>query len=152
MQSAGEGIEREVIWGVWQTYFQANAGVYFAPKAGNYASPSTTLPIASHHLIASSRLRQVEAQGVVTALLLITGIMPQPIGPGFLQWVVHDCDLHSLSMGFLAEWYPELRHTLMSFGELSPFSPITAPEHVAHFATYHDIQVRISFSSRSAAS
>jgi len=76
--------------------------------------------------------------------MVIYGLAPAPFGPGFIQFLLHDCDLNSLTPAFVSEWYPELYRTLQAWIALGPANDDLSPFR-SHFASYHDVDVSHSY-------
>jgi hypothetical protein len=137
--SFGEGVEREVIHAAFQSYLQ-DAARWFTARADGHSTLATTYSMSSAQSLSAGRRRDLLVLGALTALSLVHGIAPCPLDPVLLHFIVHKCNLHSILPGFLGEWHPELRRTLLDWIEGGPTGDITAFE--AHFITYHDLQVR----------
>lgn len=136
--SMGDGIELEVLSFIFSEFLGSSAE-WFLPRADDQSSLAITLSLSAARFLPAARRRDLMALGAVTALLLIHQIAPIPLGPAFLQYVIHDCDLNSLHPAFLSEWHPELYHTIKNWIASGPEGnavPFRAP-----FATWSDLDV-----------
>lgn len=79
--------------------------------------------------------------GAITALCLIRGMSTFPLDPVLLQFLIHDCDLHSIHPALLGEWHPELKQTISAWIALGPHGD--AAPFQGFFATYYDRQASI---------
>ncbi|KZT32685.1 hypothetical protein SISSUDRAFT_1066746 [Sistotremastrum suecicum HHB10207 ss-3] len=74
--------------------------------------------------------------GIICALNVIHLTIPEPFGPAFLQIIMNDQNVHSLTPDFVAFFYPELRVELQNWrdmgrlGDTKPFQ--------SHFVSHHN--------------
>lgn len=106
-----------------------------------YAHLTTTHSLSNSRFIPSSRLRNMGILGAVLALCLICGMSAFPLDPVFLYYLVHGCNLHSIHPGFLGEWHPALKMTILDWIALGPHGDVM--DFRACFANYFDIQVSL---------
>ncbi|TDL14092.1 hypothetical protein BD410DRAFT_846356 [Rickenella mellea] len=137
--SFGQGIERETIFTAFSTYCQ-NPSQWFNMRSDDFATLRTIHSISSAQYIPSQRIMQLKKLGALCGLMLISAQTPSPLDPSVFQFIVNDCNLHSLHQGFVAEWHPELRATIRSWLEIGHEGDVRHFQ--AHFATYHDLDVR----------
>jgi hypothetical protein len=138
IRSFGDGIERETSWALFEA-FRNQSSQWFLQRMDNHASVATTHPLSSSQYVPSSRLRNLQILGAISALLLVQGIAPSNLDPVMLNFFVHSGDLHCIHPTWLGEWHPRLRATILGWinmgasGDLAPFQ--------SHFASYHDMEV-----------
>lgn len=100
---------------------------YFNPRADSWAALQTSRSGIHARFIPEARLRAVKVLGALCALLLISGICPDPFSPLLFYLIVFDFDLGSLDRDIVGEWHPELRQSLDDWliagpqGDTSPF-------------------------------
>ncbi|KAJ6457393.1 hypothetical protein C8R45DRAFT_1110642 [Mycena sanguinolenta] len=136
--STGEGIEREVIFTAF-SQFTEYSGTWFLPRFDSRCSIATTMSLTASSLVNSHRRDSLAILGCLSALMLIHGLAPEPLGPALIQFAANSCDLQSLTRDFVGEWHPDLRALLDSWIDMGPTGDL-APFQL-HFATYHDMQV-----------
>ncbi len=79
--------------------------------------------------------------------MLVYGVAPSPLSPALVQFLLHECDLNSLTQAFIQEWFPSLHRTLTDWNaaasRTSGGDSIDAFD--AHFQLYHDFPVCFYF-------
>ncbi|KAJ3507940.1 hypothetical protein NMY22_g16775 [Coprinellus aureogranulatus] len=128
--SVGEGIEREVTWLLFQKYANEQQAAWFAPRLGEGCSPQIAYPFVSESRIPDSRIIGMKKLGAACALLMIQGLTPHPMDPTVFQFIIHGCNLHSLTPGFVGEWHPEFKNELAQFLSLGPQDDISRFEYL----------------------
>ncbi|KAJ7456993.1 hypothetical protein FB451DRAFT_1142912 [Mycena latifolia] len=133
--AVGDGLEREVIFTVLRRF--TNEGtVWFKPGEGEIVTLQTLYPLSSS--VPPARLLGMQRLGSICGLIMINGQSFWPLSPAIFQYLIHDCNLHSLRPAFVGEWFPALRAQLLEFlsigpeGDLSPFQP--------QLVTYLDVE------------
>lgn len=136
--SSGEGIEREMIFLVYQR-FLANRTQWFHPRADNRSSLRTLHSAQSALAVPQSRIRNLKKLGAICAFMMILGQNPSPLDPAVFQFLIHGCDLHALHPTFIGEWHPDLRKTILDWIDMGSTGDVSRFEH--HFSSYHDFEV-----------
>ncbi|KAF6744449.1 hypothetical protein DFP72DRAFT_1078515 [Ephemerocybe angulata] len=131
--SLGEGVEREIIYLVFQKYL-AQGALYFAPRLDDRCSPQISYSSIPSSRIPQNRLLMLKKLGAICALMMVVGQCPLPMDPSVFQFIVHDCNLRSLHPAFLAEWHPEMRQKLGHWLTLGPQDDISMFQHL--FVSY----------------
>lgn len=137
--SLGEGVEREVIWTAFSA-FLAQSSKWLQPRADGMQSIATTFTMRTARFLSPTRKQDLQVLGALTSLLIINQIAPIPISPLFLHFLVHGSQLQSLHKNLVTEWHPELASIIQQWINLGHTGDPQLFE--AHFATYHDTQVR----------
>ncbi|KAJ7675261.1 hypothetical protein B0H17DRAFT_1140337 [Mycena rosella] len=75
------------------------------------------------------------------ALMMIKGFAVDPIDVALLQFLFHDCNLHSLHPTFLSEWHPIVKNVLDHWKAGGPDGDVNIPLIASHLATFHNIEV-----------
>lgn len=138
--SIGEGIERETIYLAFDMYRKEPAK-WFVPKSDGYSTISTSQSLSSHFDISTSRLEALSVLGALTGLMLIYGVAPTPLSPALVQFLLHGCDLHSLTPAFIQEWFPSLYRTLIDWSAIQTSNGDSIEHFDAHFQLFHDFPV-----------
>ncbi len=146
--SVGEGIERETIYLAFDKYRKESAK-WFTPRSDSYSTISTSQSLSLHFSPSSTRLESLSILGALTGLMLVYGVAPTPLSPALVQFLLHGCDLQSLTPSFIQEWFPNLHQTLTDWNTISSGDSIDVFD--AHFQLYHDFPVffKIHFTLRS---
>jgi len=135
--SFGSGIEREVLFRLWNRFIQ-NRGQFFVDRGDDFCTIRCMTSFGGSS-VSSARKATMKQFGAVTALLLIHGQSPRPLSPAVMLFIIYSFDLHCFTRGFIGEWFVSLRDLLSNWLETGPDGD---PEPFAsHFATYHDAQV-----------
>ena len=78
-------------------------------------------------MIPNARLQAVKVLGALCALLLISGICPDPFSPLLFYLIVFKFNIAALDRDIIGEWHPELRKLIDDWlaagpeGDTSPF-------------------------------
>lgn len=135
--SFGAGIEKEVLFMVWDQFLQSRSR-FFVEREEGFCTIKCMTSFAG---LSISPARRVEMKrlGAVAALLYIHGQTPKPLSPAVILFLIYSLDLRCLTPGFIGEWFVELRKVLTDWLEMGPEGD---PQRFAfHFATYHDTEV-----------
>lgn len=116
-----------------------NSGQWFYPRVNGTASISVMHSYASSANVSPARLEGMQVFGALVALFLALGVPPLPLSSSVLQWIIHDCNIHSLHKAFVSEWHPELSETIKDWLDVGPQGSIS--QFQGHFNTWHDTQV-----------
>ena len=138
--SVGEGIERETIYLAFDKY-RTEATKWFIPRSDSYSTIATSHSLSLHFNASTTRLEALSVLGALTGLMLVYGVAPTPISPALVQFLLHGCDLQSLTPSFIQEWFPSLHRTLMGWNTASHRESIDAFD--SHFQLFHDFPVFI---------
>ncbi|KAF8806703.1 hypothetical protein BYT27DRAFT_7101798 [Phlegmacium glaucopus] len=82
------------------------------------------------HLIPHTCIQAVKILGALCAMLLISGICPDPFNPLLFLFIIYKFNIHSLDCEAVGKWYSELRQTIDSWlavgasGDVTPFRNI----------------------------
>lgn len=115
--SLGEGVDREV----WHTAYleYANNTAILAPRLDN-----------THSLLNSPLTRsesdktELAIFGALTALLMLSGTPPAKLDPVFVHYLLHDCDIHSITKAIMKKWHSEFTSKLEDFINIGPSGDI----------------------------
>lgn len=138
--SSGEGIEREMVFLVFQR-FVASSTQWFHPRADGRSTLRILHSAESARAVPSSRIINLTKLGAICALMMIMGQSPHPFDPAVFQYLVHDCDLEALHPAFIGEWHADLRKTILDWKATGYQGNVAQFE--SHFMTYHDYEVRL---------
>ena len=106
--SFGDGVERETVHLAFKQY-QKNTQQWFIPRSGKYSTIAMSQPfLLQQPTFSSTRLEAISVLGVLMGFMLIYGMAPMPLSPALLQFLLHGCDFHLLTPGFIQEWLPDL--------------------------------------------
>ncbi|KAJ6551624.1 hypothetical protein B0H19DRAFT_1073286 [Mycena capillaripes] len=96
----GEGVEREVLYTCIQRYIKDETTWFQRGKETSLSCvPCIQIPSSP------SQLPVLWASSVSS---------PAPISVAIFQYLINNCNLHSVSQTFIGEWFPELRHFLLT--------------------------------------
>ena len=106
--SLGGGIGREILVAAFLKYSQDEVK-WFETLTDGFASvkPLTREMIAQY--TPERRKEDFAALGAICALMLISNLAPDPIGPCVLQYMPNGCDFSALHEEFVGTWHPEVR-------------------------------------------
>lgn len=136
--SVGEGIERETIYLAFDIYRKESAK-WFISRSDTYSTIATLQSLSPHFDISATRLEALSILGALTGLMLVYGVAPTPLSPALIQFLLHECDIHSMTPAFIQEWFPSLYRTLMDWNALNASDNIEAFD--GHFQLFHDFPV-----------
>lgn len=102
--SYGEGVEREILQTAYQMCITPREK-YMEPRAGGTFWTIATNALS--HLMSPSFSEQLGVFGALTGLFIVNAIPPTPISPLFLNMMLNDSDIGSVSSSHLKEWLPE---------------------------------------------
>lgn len=142
--SSGFGVEREVIYLAFRSII-GNPTQWFLPRCDERSTLKTLHSGPTSSWTSSKRIRDAGILGACTALMMIYGFEPSPLDPCLLQFIANGCDLNSLHPAFIREWHAELFVVIKSWIDMGHTGNVTDALFVRHFATFHDIQVSLSF-------
>lgn len=141
--SSGDGVLREVVYSAFLKFLSGPGRQFLVPRTDEKLSLLfiTSIGFGSHS--AGSRQRIIATAGALWALMLIKGFSVDPIDPALIQFLFNEGDFHSLHRAFIGEHHPELQYTIDFWKAAGPTGDINRPDIVSHFATYHNLEVRI---------
>lgn len=134
--SLGHGIEKEVLFMLWQRFVQKRAQFFVECKEG-FCTIWCLTSVAGASLSAVQK-QEIRWFAVIAALLYINGHTPMPLSPAVILFIIYGTDLHCLTPAFIREWFVNLRKRLIDWitmgpeGDLQPFN--------AYFASFHDTE------------
>ena len=141
--SFGEGVEREVILGLFLRYTtNGNQCQWLNPQADSMSSLKILFTGAMSMHVSESRKLELAKFGAVVALSLLEHQAPEPIDPCVLQYIIHKKDFHSLHPAFVAQWHPELADCIRRWEEIGPNGDIK--EFNRLFMSYANTTVRFA--------
>ena len=137
--SVGEGIEQETIYLAFDVYRKESAK-WFTPRSDTYSTISTSQSLSPHFDVSPTRLEALSILGALTGLMLVYGVAPTPLSPALIQFLLHGCDICSLTPAFIQEWFPSLYRTLMDWNAIGASDNIEGFD--GHFQLFHDFPVK----------
>ena len=146
--SVGEGIERETIYLAFDAYRKEHTK-WFLPKSDSYSTIATSQSLSPHFDISATRLEALSVFGALTGLMLVYGVAPTPLSPALIQFLLHGCDLHSLTPAFIQEWFPTLYRTLTDWNAIRTPNGDNIEVFDTHFQLFHNFPVFLFFLSDS---
>ncbi|KAJ7436551.1 hypothetical protein FB451DRAFT_1417408 [Mycena latifolia] len=139
--SSGEGIVREVMHAAFIKTLTTTGPQWLTARLDHKLSLLFVRSLGFGPHTFGPRQQLISVSGALWALMLIKGFAVDPIDPALLQFLIHDCNLHSVHPAFLAEYHPDVKHVLDLWKEAGPTGDINLPPIVSHLATYHDLEV-----------
>ncbi|KAJ7581874.1 hypothetical protein C8J56DRAFT_754251, partial [Mycena floridula] len=138
----GQGIEEETV----STLFnlkkcEPHRSRLFRFLYNDWASIAFSLPMRAAGDISDERLDEMELFGALVALMLICGKYPEPFSPLFLQFMLHNMNIHALTESFVKEWCPELARDIRSLIDAGPSGDISHLNPL--FESYCDASVHV---------
>ncbi len=138
--SVGEGIERETIHLAFDKY-RTEATKWFIPRSDSYSTIATSQSLSLHFSASPTRLESLSVLGALTGLMILYGVAPTPLSPALIQFLLHGCDLQSLTQPFVQEWFPSLYRTLTDWNSVITSSGDSIDAFDSHFQLFHDFPV-----------
>ncbi|KAJ7128847.1 hypothetical protein C8R46DRAFT_926163, partial [Mycena filopes] len=133
----GDGVEHEVRNNVFERFVKAGS-VFLEPGEGGFMVPRTLFTGDSPIPIPAPRLAAWKRFGVICGLLFVAGNLPPTISPAVFQYLIHNCNFHSLHPAFIGEWYPELRALILSWLAMDPADQNLAA-YDSQFINFHNV-------------
>ncbi|KAJ7156617.1 hypothetical protein C8R46DRAFT_1040490 [Mycena filopes] len=133
----GDGVEHEVRNNVFERFVKAGSA-FLEPGEGGFMVPRTLFTGDSPIPIPAPRLAAWKRFGVICGLLFVAGNLPPTISPAVFQYLIHNCNFHSLHPAFIGEWYPELRALILSWLAMDPADQNLAA-YDSQFINFHNV-------------
>ncbi|THV05850.1 hypothetical protein K435DRAFT_849595 [Dendrothele bispora CBS 962.96] len=90
--SFGIGVKAELLSAAWAS-LQNNHGQFFSEVVGGFCTPAMSMPMLLSGTISPDCLEAMAIFGALTGLMVLHGHYPDPLGPLFLQFALHNGNL-----------------------------------------------------------
>ncbi|KAJ8091889.1 hypothetical protein PM082_024122 [Marasmius tenuissimus] len=143
--SSGNGVERETISTLCNTYLSQRASTFFVPHGPQF-STLAAVNVASARWMSTEQRLDWGIVGTLVALSLIHGMGTEPLNPLLLIFFINDTQISSLQSNLVLRWFPDLHAILKAWTALGHEDDIR--QFAGHFSSYHDCDIA-SLRSRS---